>query len=187
MWPLPRRFSPLRRTGMPSAWATRLRAHTHFRRWPCEGRRVIVDASRSVPPLDPVPAVIQDRLIGGAPAATQPGVLTSIFGWEPVVWMIRVSLLVVCGVALYIFILNTLRFFRLSNAWAMITGPLPRLTQLGGKIAGVEATASLASSDTAMADQLRTVNTRIDDLEAHVDAVTALVNHLARGGIDDTA
>jgi hypothetical protein len=114
-------------------------------------------------------------------AADPPGVLSSIFGWEPMVWTIRVGLLVVFSVTLYIFILNTLRFFR------PVLGPLPRLRQIGGKIAGVEATASLADSDASISQRLTAVNERMLDLVQYVEGLAAQVGYAPGERDDDEA
>jgi len=123
-----------------------------------------------------------------AARAADQGVLHGIFGWWPMVWTLRIGLLIIFLCLLYIFILNVLRFFRPANAKAMITGPLPRLRQLGGKIAGVEATASLVDSDLSTGQQMERVNQRIDDVIKRVDSLAVMVEQAGTAGdADDEA
>ncbi|HET7461841.1 MAG TPA: hypothetical protein VFJ82_11365 [Longimicrobium sp.] len=101
-------------------------------------------------------------------------------------WTVRVGLLTLFGSLLYIYVLNVLRFFRPANAKAMITGPLPRLRQVGGKIAGVEATASLAESDESLGREVEVVNRRVSNVLRYLDGLSAHVGYPAPGeGHDD--
>lgn len=124
---------------------------------------------------------------GAGLAAGSPGVLHGIFGWWPMVWTIRVALLTLFGTLLYVYVLNILRFFRPANARAMITGPLPRLRQVGGKIAGVEATASLADADTVTAEQMAEMRSKLEALSARIDSLASQTERELEGGFDDQA
>lgn len=123
--------------------------------------------------------------VGAGPSAASPGILHGIFGWWPMLWIMRIGLLTLFGTLFYIYVVNVLRFFRPSSAKAMITGPLPRLRQVGGKIAGVEATASLAENDASTGQQLDRVNQRIDDLMKRMERLAAMVGQAAPGGDAD--
>ncbi len=110
-----------------------------------------------------------------AAAAAEPGVLTSIFGWPLLLWTIRVGLFIVFVVAIAVFLLLAARFFRFKDIRAMVSAPLPQFKEVGGKFAGVEATAKLLEADAATAQQLDAVNKRIDDLVEYVGKIAALV------------
>lgn len=117
--------------------------------------------------------------------APSPGVLHGIFGWWPMVWTIRVALIILLSTLLYIYVLNILRFFRPANAKSVIAGPLPRLTQLGGKIAGVEATASLAESNESISGEVEGVNRRVSNVLRYLDGLSAHVGYPAPGERND--
>ena len=66
----------------------------------------------------------------------------------------------------------------------MITGPLPRIQQLGGKIAGVEAMASLARTDTVNTEQVAKVNRDLLNLSEYVKALAMEVGYPPPGEMD---
>ena len=116
-------------------------------------------------------------VIDGNAIATvsEPGVLTSIFGWPLLLWTIRVGLFIVFVAAIAVFLLLVARFFRFKHIRAMVSAPLPQFKEVGGKFAGVEATAKLLEADAATAQQLDAVNKRIDDLVEYIGKIAALV------------
>jgi len=99
------------------------------------------------------------------------------------VWTIRIALIVLLSTLLYIYLLNILRFFRPSNTRAMITGPLPRIQQLGGKIAGVEATASLARTDALATEQVAEVSGNLANLVEYLKGLAADIGYPPPGEI----
>lgn len=100
-------------------------------------------------------------------------------------WTVRVGLLVLSLSLLYIFLLNVLKFFRPSNVREVVTGPLPRLRQVGGKIAGVEATASLADANTVTAEQLEEIRSKMEALSDRIDSLASQAERTSEGETDD--
>lgn len=103
------------------------------------------------------------------------------------VWTMRIGLLTLFGTLLYIYVLNLVRFFRPSNIREVITGPLPRLRQVGGKIAGVEATASLVENDATVTAQLAEVKVQIRTLAERLELLAAQTEMTAGGETDEQA
>lgn len=92
--------------------------------------------------------------------------------WVPLLWAVRLLLLVLTGGILYISTLYLARFLRPANARALFSGGLPALTSVGGtaKVLGQELTLS-ADIDKQRVDRLLMVEKRLDDLEVYVREV----------------
>jgi len=110
----------------------------------------------------------------GAPSTAKPGVIASIFGWPPVLWTIRIVLLIVILAGAFLVMLLFVRFFRRDSIKTLWKAPLPHFKEFGGKFAGMEATAKLADANVATEAQLAELNKRIDELVVYVQSVVAV-------------
>src|SRR4051794_9141959 len=103
-----------------------------------------------------------------AAASAEPSVFASIFGWPPLLWTIRLILLIVILGGMFVLALVFSRFFRKDHIRRLWNAPLPQFKEFGGKIAGMEATAKLADADIATEAQIEALNKRIDELVEYV-------------------
>jgi hypothetical protein len=108
---------------------------------------------------------------GGA-SAPDPGVLASIFGWPPVLWTLRLVLLIVILAGTFVLGLVFARFFRREHIRRLWNAPLPQFKEIGGKFAGMEASAKLAETDqelqrqiVQMGEQLKTLSDSVAKLK----------------------
>ena len=60
----------------------------------------------------------------------------AVLGWLPVVWAMRIALLVLLAGCSYVYLLLIAPFFRPSNIWRMVQADLPRVRTIGAEIAG---------------------------------------------------
>lgn len=110
----------------------------------------------------------------GTPAATEPGVIASIFGWPPVLWTLRLVLLMVIAGGAYLLVLLFSRYFRRDSINTLWRAPLPQFKEFGGKFAGMEATAKLADANVASEAQIAEMNKRMDELVVYVKSIVAV-------------
>jgi hypothetical protein len=123
---------------------------------------------------------------GGVAQAAEPsGVIGNVLGWWPLLWTIRVALLIVVLAGSGVFFLLVARFFRWKHIKVMFTADLPVVRTVGGKFAGVEATAQLAAADEATGTQLEVVNKRLDELHDFVQTLARVVAELPSEGAED--
>lgn len=122
---------------------------------------------------------------GGA-AAPDPGVLASIFGWPPVLWTLRLVLLIVILAGTFVVGLVFARFFRREHIRRLWNAPLPQFKEIGGKFAGMEASAKLAETDQDLQRQILRMDSRLDELATWVEIQKKLTAN-ANGGSDDRA
>ncbi|HEU0015230.1 MAG TPA: hypothetical protein VFQ45_16180 [Longimicrobium sp.] len=61
-----------------------------------------------------------------------------ILDWLPLIWTIRVALLIVVGVSAALFVLFLARYFRWSSIKQLVMSDLPRIKSLGGEFAGTK-------------------------------------------------
>jgi len=95
-----------------------------------------------------------------------------ILHWLPLLWALRLLLLVLTAGILYVSTLYLARFLRPENARALLSGGLPALTSVGGtaKVLGQELTLN-ADIDKQKTDRISVVEKRLDDLEDYVQEV----------------
>lgn len=60
----------------------------------------------------------------------------AVLGWLPVVWAMRIALLVLLVGCSYVYLLLVAPFFRPSNIWRMVKADLPRVGRIGAEVAG---------------------------------------------------
>ncbi|HEX8362530.1 MAG TPA: hypothetical protein VF613_20590 [Longimicrobium sp.] len=89
--------------------------------------------------------------------------------WPPLLWALRLLLLVYAGGILYISSLYLARFLRPRNAWMLLSGGLPSLTRVEGtaKVMGQELTLN-AEVDKRRDQQLSRIDQRLEELERYV-------------------
>jgi hypothetical protein len=92
--------------------------------------------------------------------------------WPPLLWAVRLLLLVYAGGILYITSLYLARFLRPRNAWTLMSGTLPSLTRVEGtaKVLGQELTLN-AEVDRRRDQQLLQIEQRLEKLERYVVTV----------------
>lgn len=62
--------------------------------------------------------------------------MATVLGWPPVVWALRIALVVVLAGCSYVYLLLIAPFFRPANIRRMIRADLPRVRSLGAEVAG---------------------------------------------------
>jgi hypothetical protein len=129
------------------------------------------------PPLSPID--------DGLAQAASPGIIGDVLGWWPLLWTIRVALLIVVVTGTGVFLLLVARFFRWKHMKEMFTADLPVVRTVGGKFAGVEATAQLAAADEAAGKQLELVSRRLDELHDFVQTLARVVADVPSEGTED--
>jgi len=99
--------------------------------------------------------------------------------WPPLLWTVRLLLLVYAGGLLYVTSLYLARFLRPRNAWSLISGTLPSLTRVEGtaKVMGQELT---VNADLDKADRLSTLEQRMQVLETRVSELIGTFDRLVR-------
>jgi hypothetical protein len=63
--------------------------------------------------------------------------------WPPILWTLRVSVLILLSTGTLLFILMTARFFRWKHLKLLLAADLPRIHSIGGEFGGTRATAQL--------------------------------------------
>jgi|GEM_PF-5782106 len=66
-----------------------------------------------------------------------------VLGWQPVVWAMRIALLVLLVGCSYVYLLLIAPFFRPANIRRMLMADLPRVRRVGAEIAGTRAEVDL--------------------------------------------
>lgn len=62
--------------------------------------------------------------------------MNGVFGWPPVVWSLRIALLVLVAGCTYLYLLLIAPFFRPANVRRMLAADIPRVRSLGAEFAG---------------------------------------------------
>lgn len=86
--------------------------------------------------------------------------------WPPILWTLRIGILIVVIGGLHVFLLLVSRFFRWKNIRAMLLADPPRVESLGGEFAGAKAELKLFQR--AQDVQLGQVEQRMEALEAEM-------------------
>lgn len=60
----------------------------------------------------------------------------SVLGWPPLIWAMRVALLVLLAGCSYVYLLLIAPFFRPAHVRRLVTADLPRVLRIGAEIAG---------------------------------------------------
>jgi hypothetical protein len=60
----------------------------------------------------------------------------TVLGWPPVVWALRIALVVALAGCSYVYLLLIAPFFRPANIRRMVRADLPRVRSLGAEVAG---------------------------------------------------
>jgi hypothetical protein len=88
-----------------------------------------------------------------------------LFLWPPLLWSVRVLLLLYAAGVAYVSALFLARFLRPGNAWALMSGGLPRIGRVEGtaKVLGQEVTLNAQVND-GEAQRLANVERMVTDL-----------------------
>lgn len=88
--------------------------------------------------------------------------------WPPILWTLRIAILIVVIGGLHVFVLVVSRFFRWKTVRAMVLADPPRVESLGGEFAGAKAELKLSKLDEhqviALREQVRQVQEQLDQL-----------------------
>lgn len=90
-------------------------------------------------------------------------------GWPPIMWTLRIGILIVVGGGLHVFILLMLRFLRWKTMRAMVLADPPRVESLGGEFAGAKAEVKLSKH--VDAEQLALLQTQLAQIQVQLNKV----------------
>lgn len=96
--------------------------------------------------------------------------MNGILEWPPIIWTVRIALLILVGGAAYLFVLLIARFFRWTNIRTMLLADPPSVESVGGEFAGAKAELKLFQNTRSGLD-----GGRVADLEAKMDRVLAAI------------
>lgn len=95
--------------------------------------------------------------------------MEAILEWPPIIWTVRITLLILVGGGAYLFVLLIARFFRWTNVRAMVLADPPRVESVGGEFAGAKAELKLFQLERSGLDH------RVETLEEQVARLGAQV------------
>lgn len=93
--------------------------------------------------------------------------MDSVLHWPPVVWALRIGLVVVVMDGLGLFTLLTARFFRWKHVKRLLLADLPQIRSVGGQVAGAGATVELAQNPRDR--QIALLEQRMEELRRRLD------------------
>jgi hypothetical protein len=94
-----------------------------------------------------------------------------IFDWPPIIWTVRIGLLIVLTGGLHVFVLLISRFFRWTNIRNMVLADPPRVESVGGEFAGAKAELKLFQhAHSSLDERVANLETRMDRVMAAMDA-----------------
>lgn len=64
--------------------------------------------------------------------------MSGVLEWPPIIWTLRIALLILVAGAAYLFVLLIARFFRWTNIRSMVLAEPPRVESVGGEFAGAK-------------------------------------------------
>jgi hypothetical protein len=107
-----------------------------------------------------------------------------ILEWLPLIWTLRIGLLIVLAGGAYLYVLLIARFFRWKTIRAMVLADPPRVESVGGEFAGAKAELKLFQA--TQNEQRDTMGQRVTALEARVRAIArSMEQDEPRAGIGD--
>lgn len=101
--------------------------------------------------------------------------------WPPLLWSVRILLVLYAAGLAYVSALFLARFLRPGNAWSLMSGGLPEFARVGGtaKVMGQELTLSADVQGTD-GDRLTAVEAKLSDLRQQVQDLSDSVARLER-------
>jgi len=93
--------------------------------------------------------------------------MDSVLHWPPVVWALRIALVVVRVDGLGLFTLVTARFFRWKHVKRLVLADLPQIRSVGGQVAGAGATVELEQDKSNV--QIALLEQRVEELYRRVE------------------
>jgi hypothetical protein len=78
-----------------------------------------------------------------------------VLGWPPLVWAMRVALLVLLAGCSYVYLLLIAPFFRPAHVVRMLKADIPRVSKFGAEIAGTRGEVEFVQPDPAARGKLR--------------------------------
>lgn len=91
--------------------------------------------------------------------------MSGVFAWLPLVWAVRISLLVLLAGCTYLYLLLIAPFFRPSNVRRMVRAGLPRVRAVGAEVAGTRGELHLAEPRDG---QMQAIETKLEDIDAQL-------------------
>lgn len=95
--------------------------------------------------------------------------MDGILEWPPIIWTVRIALLILVAGGAYLFVLLVARFFRWTNIRVMLLADPPRVESVGGEFAGAKAELKLFQNTRS------NLEGRVADLEGKMDQVIATI------------
>jgi septal ring factor EnvC (AmiA/AmiB activator) len=92
-----------------------------------------------------------------------------IIEWLPLIWTLRIGLLILVAGGAYLYVLLIARFFRWRTIRDMVLAEPPRVESVGGEFAGAKAEVKLAQQAASNLEK------RVAELEATVERVTTMI------------
>jgi len=101
--------------------------------------------------------------------------------WKPILWTLRAAILILLVGVGFCGFLYFARFFRPRNIWFMLTADMPRISEIGGEVAGNKLGVKL---DHRQDRQLDVVRAELEELKRaqtlHGEAVRTLTAYIQR-------
>ncbi len=97
--------------------------------------------------------------------------MKAILDWLPLVWTVRIGLLIVLAGGVYLYVLLVAPFLRWRNIRNMVLADLPRVASVGGEFAGARAEVKLAPS--AGERQIAMMQERLEGFRKELDQLIA--------------
>jgi len=89
-----------------------------------------------------------------------------LFLWPPILWTLRVSVLILLSTSTMVFMLLIARFFRWKHLKLLLKAELPRIQSIGGEFGGTKASVQLARQDD---DRIEKVLQRMDEWQTRTE------------------
>lgn len=85
-----------------------------------------------------------------------------VLGGPPVVWALRVALLVLLAGCSYVYLLLIAPFFRPAHVLRMLKADIPRVRRFGAEIAGTRGEVEFVQSDPAVRARRHSIHRAVD-------------------------
>jgi hypothetical protein len=86
----------------------------------------------------------------------------SVLGWPPLVWTMRVALLVLLAGCSYVYLLLIAPFFRPAHVLRMLKADIPRVRKFGAEIAGTRGEVEFVQGEPAVRAKRHRVHRAVD-------------------------
>lgn len=98
-----------------------------------------------------------------------------IIEWLPLIWTLRIGMMIVVAGGAYLYVLLIARFFRWRTMRDMVLADPPKVESVGGEFAGAKAEVERARQVASNLEK------RVAELEATVERVTTMITARSLG------